>query len=275
VKPPPFAYHAPGSLDEALELLGRTSGATALAGGQSLVQQLKFRRVKPAALVDLNRISGLDGIDASDGELRVGALVRQQALLEDETVRARWPLLAEATRYVGYRETRRRGTVGGSLAFAAPWAELTAAAVALNASIEVRSAGGERTVEARSFFEGPYATALRQGELIVGARFPAVPAGTGVSFHEVSARYRDYAQFAVAAVVTPDGKAELVLLRAAETPLLLDATAARADEGALDEVLAPIDPPDDVEASAAYRRRVARALARRALAEAESRKEAA
>jgi aerobic carbon-monoxide dehydrogenase medium subunit len=273
VKPPPFTYHAPASLDEALALMA--DGATPLAGGQSLVQLMKFRRVKPSALVDLNGVEGLDGLEARDGEINLGALVRQQRLVEDDLVRERWPLLAEAAQYVGYRETRRRGTVGGSLAFAAPWAELTAVAVALDAVVDVRSAEGEREIPARSFFRGPYETALEPGELIVGVRFPAPAAGTGTAFHEASTRYRDYAQLAAAAVVTDDG-ADLVLLRAGPAPLHLDASAALDDSGALDGLLAGIEPEDDVEASAAHRRRLARVLARRALDDAAARaKEAA
>lgn len=268
MKPAPFEYHAPATVEEALELLARGDGTQALAGGQSLVQLMKFRQAKPAALVDLNGVTGLDVLEERDGELHVGALVRQQRLLEDEIVAARWPLLREATKYVGYKETRRRGTVGGSLAFAAPWAELTAAAVALDAAIDVRSSRGDRTIAARSFFRGPHATALELGELIVRVRYPALPEGSGAGFHEVSSRYRDYAQLAAAAVVSPDGRAELVLLRVAQTPFHVDASEAVRDERALDELLAGIEPEDDVEASAAYRRRVAPVLARRALRDA-------
>jgi carbon-monoxide dehydrogenase medium subunit len=271
VKPPPFEYYAPPTVEEALQLLAGGNGAYALAGGQSLVQLMKFRQVKPSALVDLNGVAGLDVLEKRDGELHVGALVRQQRLLEDELVASGWPLLREAARFVGYKETRRRGTVGGSIAFAAPWAELTAAAVALDAQIDVRSLSAERTIPARSFFRGPHATVLEPGELIVGVRFPAPPARSGVAFHEVSARYRDYCQLAAAAVVSLDGTAELVLLRVAETPYLVDASQAIDDESALDGVLASIEPEDDVEVSAAHRRRVAPVLARRALREAAER----
>ena len=271
MKPPPFEYHAPATLDEALQLLAGGNGTYALAGGQSLVQQMKFRQVKPSALVDLNGVSGLDVLEEREGELRVGALVRQQRLLEDELVAERWPLLREAARFVGYKETRRRGTVGGSLAFAAPWAELTAAAVALDAQIDVQSLNGERTIPARSFFRGPNATALEPGELIVRVRFPAPPARSGAAFHEVSARYRDYCQVAAAAVVSLEGSAELVLLCVAETPYRVDASAALEDEGALEGLLAAIEPEDDIEVSALYRRRVAPVLARRALREAAER----
>jgi carbon-monoxide dehydrogenase medium subunit len=271
VKPPPFDYHAPETVEETLELLARGDDVRILAGGQSLVQLLKFRTTRPSALVDVNGVAGLDAIEERDGELHVGALVRQQRLLEDELVAGGWPLLREAARFVGYRETRRRGTVGGSLAFAAPWAELAAAAVALDAAIDIRSSRGERSVPARSFFRGPNETALERDELLTRVRFPAPPARSGAAFHEVSARYRDYAQVAAAAVVSLDGTAELVLLRMADTPQRIDAAAALEDESAVHELLSSLEPADDVEVSAAYRRRVAPVLARRALREAAGR----
>lgn len=275
MKPAPFEYHAPATVDEAVELLAQGSGTQVLAGGQSLVQLMKFRTAKPRALVDVNSVEGLEVVEERDGELHVGATVRQQRLLEDDAADG-WPLLCEAARYVGYLETRRRGTVCGSLAFAAPWAELTAAAVALDAAIDVRSAGGQRTIAARDFFLGPHKTALEPGELITKARFPKPPARTGAGFHEISVRYRDYAQLAAAALVTVDDAgactaAELVLLRVADTPYRVDATAAVDDDGAIDDLLADIDPPSDVEASAAHRRRVAPVLARRALSDAAER----
>ncbi len=268
MKPAPFAYHAPDTIEAALELLAAGDDTRVLAGGQSLVQLMKFRLAKPAVLVDINRVSGLDSIERSDGELRVGALVRQQTLLQDELAARSWPLLRQAVSFVGYAETRRRGTVGGSLAFAAPWGELTAAAVALDAKLDVRSRRGERTVAAREFFRGPHETELQPDELIVGVRFPEPAPGSGTSFHEVSARHRDYAQLAVAATVWPDRHAEIVLLLVASSPHRVDATAALDDPGALEELLGEIEPPDDVEASADYRRRVAPVLARRALREA-------
>jgi carbon-monoxide dehydrogenase medium subunit len=271
VKPPPFEYHAPETVERTLELLARGDGARVLAGGQSLVQLMKFRVARPSVLVDVNGVPGLDAIEERDGELHVGALVRQQQLLEDELVARDWPLLREATQYVGYRATRHRGTIGGSLAFAAPWAELTAAAVALDAAIDVRSARGERTIRARSFFRGPNETALEADELLTRVRFPAPAARSGAAFHEVSARYRDYAQVAAAAVVSLDGTAELVLLRMADTPHRIDAAAALEDVSAVDHLLAPLEPADDIEVSAAYRRRVAPVLARRALEEATER----
>ena len=269
MKPAPFEYHAPETVDEAIELLAQGNGTQVLAGGQSLVQLMKFRTAKPSALVDVNGVAGLDVLEERDGELQVGATVRQQCLLDEPLVEP-WPLLRKATRFVGYLETRRRGTVCGSLAFAAPWAELTAAAVALDAAIDVRSVRSERTIAARDFFLGPHKTLLEPDELIVKARFPKPAAGTGAGFHEISARHRDYAQLAAAALVTADGQAELVLLRVADTPYRVDASAALDDDAVLHELLADIEPPTDIEATAAHRRRVAPVLARRALNDARS-----
>ena len=188
---------------------------------------MKLRRVKPRALVDINRVAGLDAIEERDGELVVGALVRQQTLLDDPLVARSWPLIGEALQFVGYRATRHRGTVGGSLAFAAAWAELTAVTVALDATIEARSQRGGRSIAAREFFRGPNETALGDDELITAVRFPAPQERSGSAFHEVSARYRDYAQVGAAAVVALDAggacsSATLVLLRVAATPHLAD-----------------------------------------------------
>ena len=272
MKPPPFAYHAPATVEETLGLLDGDD-VHVLAGGQSLVQLLKFRRIRPAALVDINGVAGLDAIEEGDGVLRIGALVRQQRLLEDERVARHQPLLREAARHVGYAETRRRGTVGGSIAFGAPWAELSAAAVALDATIEVRSTGGDREIQAREFFLGPNETALARGELVVAVRFPARAGRSGAACHEVSARFRDYARVAAAAVVDLDAdgscrSATVAMLRIADRPVLVDCTGAMRDGGGVDGLLNGFTPPDDIEASSAYRRRVAPVLAGRALRDA-------
>ena len=173
MKSAPFGYHAPATIDEAVALLEPGGEVRVLAGGQSLMALMKMRRVKPRALVDINRVAGLDAIEERDGELVVGALVRQQTLLDDPLVARSWPLIREALQYVGYRATRHRGTVGGSLAFAAAWAELTAVTVALDATIEARSQRGGRSIAAREFFRGPNETALGDDELITAVRFPA------------------------------------------------------------------------------------------------------
>jgi carbon-monoxide dehydrogenase medium subunit len=283
MKSAPFSYHAPGTIDEAVGLLEPGGDVRVLAGGQSLMALMKMRRVKPRALVDINHVAGLDAIEERDGELVVGALVRQQTLLDDPRVARSWPLIGEALQFVGYRATRHRGTVGGSLAFAAAWAELTAVTVALDATIEARSQRGGRSIPAREFFRGPNETALGDDELITAVRFPAPQERSGSSFHEVSARYRDYAQVGAAAVVALDAagactSATLVLLRVAATPHLADIDAlvrgTVLDEDTIAGVTALIDeldPPDDIEVSGTYRRRVAGVLARRALLDAAAR----
>ena len=278
MKPAPFAYHAPETLAETLTLLASGQGARVLAGGQSLVPLMKARVLKPAVVVDVNRVAGLAGIEERDGVLRIGALTRQQALLDNEVVRQAQPLLPVAGRYAGYLATRHRGTVGGSLAYAAPWAELTAVAVALDMQLEICSTRGERTVAARSFFRGPHETSLEPDELLTAVHVPAAAPHTGVGFHEVSARYRDFAQVAAAATVTVDGDgscvdAELVLLRVAPVPHRVDVshlvgTAIDVAIDAVADLLAGLDPPDDIEVSGTYRRRVAVTLARRALSDA-------
>lgn len=283
MKPAPFAYHAPPTVEAALGLLASDPAAMVLAGGQSLVPLLKLRSARPSALVDINGIPGLDGIELADGELRIGALVRQQTLLADARVGAACPLLIEAVQHVGYRATRHRGTIGGSLAYAAPWAELAAAVVALDATIEARSADGVRSIRAREFFRGEHETDLAPGELVTRVRVPVQAARTGAAFHEVSARYRDYAQVGAAALVTlgADGTctgAELVLLRVAPTPHRAEIDAivrgTTLDDATLDAVaasLADLRPPGDVEVSGVYRHRVVAVLARRALRQAAER----
>jgi aerobic carbon-monoxide dehydrogenase medium subunit len=277
VKAAPFAYRAPETLEETLELLASGDGACVLAGGQSLVPMLKARVVKPTLVVDVNRVPGLAGIETeAGGALRIGALTRQQTLLDSDIARAAQPLLGTAGQFAGYLATRHRGTVGGSLAFAAPWAELTAAVVALDADIEIRSARGERIVSARDFFTGPHQTVLQPNELLTSVRVPAAAPRTGVGFHEVSARYRDFARVAAGATVTLDEvgtctAAELVLLRVAPTPFradvshLVGTTIGESERAAVAESLAEIEPEDDVEVSGAYRKRVAVTLALRAL----------
>lgn len=279
MKPAPFVYHAPESVDEVLELLARDDGARILAGGQSLVPLMKFRVEKPTTLVDINRVPGLASVEEYDDELRIGALTRQQALVDDEGAARLQPLLRAAGRHAGFLATRHRGTVGGSLAYAAPWAELSAACVALDARVQVRSTHGERAIAARELFRGPHETALDRDELLTEIVIPMAAPRTGAGFHEVTTGHGGYLHVAAAATVTVDEAgtctgAELVLLRVAPTPHRIDTSALRGSEvdaeaiRALDVELESLEPPDDVEVSGRYRKRVARALARRALLDA-------
>lgn len=286
MKPAPFAYYAPTTLDEALALLADQPDARVLAGGQSLVPRLRLRLEKPATIIDINRVVGLDLISVEAGSVTVGALVRQQTLVTHDGVAAAHPLLREAGSYAGFQTTRHRGTVGGSIAFAAPWAELSATATLLEATITVRSAKAQREIAARDFFLGPHQTACAADELVTEVHFPASVVGTGFGFHEASPRYRDYATAAAAASITiTDGVcsgAALVLLRAAPTPLSIDVASRLGgrvvDAAAIEDVvqsLADLDPPTDIEASGHHRRRLAVTLTRRALADAWARAEEA
>src|SRR6478735_9729604 len=164
MKPPPFAYAAPTEVAEALELLAE-DGARVLAGGQSLVPLMSARREHPSALVDINRLAELANLDAN-GSVTAGAIVRSDALARNAAVRAALPVLADAAARVGHPAVRNRGTVGGNLAFADPANNLPVVALLLEASLTVRSASGERTVDAADFFRGAYETALEDGELL-------------------------------------------------------------------------------------------------------------
>ena len=279
MKPPAFAYHRPGTVEEALALLAEHGDAKPLAGGQSLVPTMNFRLAQPAVLVDLNRLDALAGIAPSDGGVRLGAMARQRAVERSALVAARAPLLAEALPFVAHPQIRNRGTVGGSLAHADPAAELPAVMVALQARFILRSAAGERTLDAERFFTGLFATALEPGELVAEVELPAPTAGSGSAFEEVARRHGDYALVGVAVQVALDGggrcaHARIALLSVGDGPTLAPGAAAalagqlptpEAIRAAADAVNADLDPPSDIHASAAYRRQLARVLTRRAL----------
>jgi CO/xanthine dehydrogenase FAD-binding subunit len=219
VKPAPFSYEAPRSLDDALALVGEDSRP--LAGGQSLVPLLNFRLARPERLVDLNRLESLDylELERADRTLRIGALVRQAALERAELVRREWPLLHQAVRMVGHAATRTRGTVAGSAAHADPAAELPVALAALDASFHLRSLRGGRVLQAREFFLGPLTTALEPDELLVEISVPALPAGARTAFVEQARTQGDFATAGAAVVLAPGEHAAVALLGAASTPV--------------------------------------------------------
>ena len=203
MKPPPFEYAAPHTLEEALALLGGSSGdePRALAGGQSLVPLLNLRFARPTLLVDLNRIPGLDSVEWVNGHVRLGAMVRQRTLETDPVFGERLPLLAEAATWIAHLAIRTRGTVGGSLAHADPAAELPAAMVVSGAQLHVRGVGTRRVVPAAEFFLGPYTTALDAGELLEAIEVPLPAAGTGWAFVEVARVHGAFALAGVAALL--------------------------------------------------------------------------
>jgi carbon-monoxide dehydrogenase medium subunit len=198
VKPPPFAYARPARLEEAVALLAtRADEAKPLAGGQSLLPLLNLRLARPALLVDLAGIPGLETIDEADGELRIGAMARQASLERSPLVRERCPLLVEALRHVGHPPIRNQGTIGGSLAHADPAAELPAVALLLDAVAEVQGPTAVREVPASELFVAPFTTSLGPDEVLARVRLPVADLGTW-GFREIARRHGD---FAVAGVV--------------------------------------------------------------------------
>ena len=285
MKPAPFRYFAPQTLDEALSLLAEHGyDAKALAGGQSLVPAMNFRLAQPAVLVDLNRIPELAFVQAADdGGLRIGAMTRQRTLERDPLVEARAPLIHAAMPHIAHAQIRNRGTIGGSLAHADPAAELPAVALALDASFRLRSQRGERWVATSEFFVSLFTTALEPDELLVEVALPPPLPRTGWAIQEVARRHGDYALVGVATALTLDEagrcrQARIALLSVGDGPVLAKKAAALlvgerptpdlittvAETVARDE----IDPASDIHASAAYRRHLAKVLTRRALTEA-------
>jgi len=281
MKPAPFAYHRPGSVDEALALLAQHGGdAKPLAGGQSLIPAMNFRLARPAVLVDLNRLTTLAGIRGGADSLRIGAMTRQRAVERDATVARDAPLLAEALPHIAHPQIRTRGTVGGSLAHADPAAELPAVMVALGATFDLHSPRGKRSVPAEAFYTGLFTTALTADELLAEIAIPPRTPRSGSAFLEVARRHGDYALAGVAAVLTLDDagrcrEARIALLSVGDGPVLAikaakaitgekptaDAIHEAADAAASKDV----DPPGDIHASAAYRRQLVGVLVRRAL----------
>jgi len=286
VKPPRFDYLAPTSLDEALALLAQHGEeAKILAGGQSLVPLLNFRLVRPAYLVDLNEIRGLDGIRADDGHLVIGAMTRQRAVETSALVHERCPLLAEAMPQIGHVQIRNRGTVGGSLAHADPAAELPAVVAALDGEIVLQSARGRRQLTAEQFFVGYLTTAADPTELVIEVKLPATPRRTGSAFLEVSRRHGDFALVGVAATLTLDEAGVCTACAVAVTGVgptpAVARDAARALVGgkpspqAIEDVSRRVSqalrPDSDLHASSDYRKDVAGVLTRRALTRAAER----
>ena len=284
MKPPPFGYSRPESLDDALRLLGESGNdAKVLAGGQSLVPLLSMRLAAPRQLVDINRVSELAYVRVDENTVRVGALARQADVERDDRAAAVQPLLRQALRLVAHPTIRNRGTVVGSLAHADPAGELTAVLAVLGGAVRLASARGDRTVAAEQFFVGPLSTSAAADELVVEASFPARPPRNGSAFVEVSRRHGDYAICGVAVCVTVDEDGELQAGKAAfisvgPTPVVVELSepvAGTHPGGDLsdvhDAVCAAVTPEPDIHASAEYRRQLAGVLAVRAIREAAQR----
>jgi carbon-monoxide dehydrogenase medium subunit len=279
MKPAPFEFVRARTLDEALAALDADSKI--LAGGQSLVPMLNMRLARPARLVDINAIPGLDAVRARpDGGLDVGALTRHTELLTTPLVRERAPLLAAAAAQVGHRAIRNRGTVGGSLAHADPAAELPAALLALDASVVIAGRDARRHLPLAEFFVGLLTTALAPDEILVGIEIPG-PAAGGWGFAELARRAGDFAIAGVAGLIRVEhdrcADARLVAFGADDRPVRLRAAESAAigrslgsDIASRAAAQAAVDchPPDDVHASAEYRRHLVGVLTEQALRDA-------
>lgn len=280
MKPAPFQYQAPETLDEALSLLAQHGdSAKVLAGGQSLVPMMNFRIISPSLLIDLNRLSELDFIREDAEGLAIGAMTRQRQLERDPLIAQQTPLLTETMPFVAHPQIRNRGTVGGSLAHADPAAELPAVMIALGAKFRLASQKGERTVQAADFFQGVFATALDPIELLTEIKLPRMSPNVGYSFQESSRRHGDFAIAGVACTITLDKQgvcrdAHIVFLGLGTQPINARAAArqmidaiptTQAIQDAAQAVDAEIEPSADIHASAEFRRHLARVLTRRAL----------
>ena len=282
MKPAPFRYADPGSLDEALDVLAAEGeGAKVLAGGQSLIPLLSMRLAAPTTLVDVNRVPGLDGIDCTDDGVRVGALVRHARLLADPAAARVHPLLGRATAYVAHPAIRNRGTTVGSIAHADPSGEMTAVLALTGGAVTVARPGGRETVGWRELFVGPLETSVHGPAVVVDAFFPALPPRSGTAFVEVARRKGDYAVCGAGVVVTLDADHRVESVRAAylsvgPVPAVHDLTSAvagqpvdTADWAAAGELARTlVDPESDLHASADYRRLLVGVLTERALASA-------
>jgi carbon-monoxide dehydrogenase medium subunit len=289
MKPAPFDYVAPATIDEALAALAEAGGgATILAGGQTLMPLLNLRMNQPFILVDINRIAELKGVSRADGGTRVGPGTRQAEALADATLARHVPVMVQALSHVGHYQTRNRGTVGGSVSLGEPAAEMPATAVALGATIEIRSSQATRQVKAEDFYLGPYMTVLEPGELVTGITYPDWADGHVTLFREVAQRPGDFALVGLVGALELSGgavsRAGIAWFGMGPTPIkarqaeaaLLGKSLDAVDPQALAELaVADTAPFDDHHASAEYRRTVGKRIFSRTLREALGLKEAA
>ncbi len=274
----PFHYHAPATVEEAVGLLNDYGDdAKLLAGGQSLVPMLSLRLATFEHLIDINRVAGLAGVEASEGTVRVGALTRQAAAEKDATITEDVPLLALALPHVGHLQTRNRGTIGGSIAHADPVAELPAVSLCLDAQAEVTGPGGSRQIEAADLFESTWESSIREDELLTALHFPTWSGSTGFAIEEVARRHGDFAICGAVCGVSVAGdrveRASIALFGVAPTPVrALDAEAALVAGGVTADLTSvsreaaePLTPTDDLHAPGSYRKKVAAVTVERAV----------
>jgi 2-furoyl-CoA dehydrogenase FAD binding subunit len=276
MKPAPFAYLRPATLEDALAALAGQQGAKVLAGGQSLVPLLSMRLAAPSMLVDINALPDLGhvtvtgGGDGAGAGVRIGALARHADVLASTEAAASQPLLAMALSHVAHPTIRNRGTTVGSLVHADAAAEMPMVLRLLDGSVDVASVRGRRTIPAAELFAGPLESTLAHDEIAVEAFFPALAPGAGVAFQEIARRHGDYALVGVAAHVETAGgevtRARIGFVSVSDVPVVVDVTDALDDPAGA--ALAELEPADDIHATAAYRAHLVKVLTQRVLADA-------
>ena len=271
MKPAPFDYLRADDEAEALEALAEAGDdARLLAGGQTLMPMLNMRLVEPAVLIDISRLAGRTEIGDDGASIEVGAAVTQASLEAWPALRVRAPLLAQALPLLGHVQTRSRGTVCGSIAFADPSAELPLCLATLGGEAVLRSRAGSRTLAAQEFQTGMLSTACREDEMVAAVRFPAAEPGAGYAFTEFARRHGDFAIVAIAAVARENGTT-VGVGGVAEQPVVQTwpALEGSALDDALNELAWSLDAADDAQASARYRRELIRGLGKRTVQAAE------
>lgn len=278
MKPAPFDYHAPGTIEDALALLKAHDDARLLAGGQSLIPMMNFRLAAPAVVIDLNRISSLAYVEEDAAAVRIGAMTRQRAIEFSPLVAEKLPLLREAIRLVGHLPTRSRGTIGGSIAHADSAAEIPMVLQVLEGEVVARGPNGQRTIAAADLFQDAMTTTLAPDEILTEVRLPVMPRGAGYAVEEFARRHGDFAIAAVAAIIVRKGergtKARIATagvethssrLRAAEAILEEQGLGDDAIAAAAEKAAEAVQPMTDHNASADYRRQLTGVLTARAL----------
>ena len=278
MKPPPFSYHDPRTLADALRLVGTLDNAKLLAGGQSLAPMLNFRYVLPDHLVDLNRVDELAGIRIDGSRITVGAMTRQRALEKDAALARLCPIVREALAEVGHFQTRNRGTIGGSLAHLDPAAELPGVMALYDATVEVRSSARARTIPIGEWSRGYMAPNLEPDEILTSVSWEAWRGRHGHAFVEFARRRGDFAIVGAAVLLSLDGRnaverAAIALVGIAYGPVRLAAVEQRLvgkalDAAALEAAAAEagrVEAKSDLYASGGYRQRLAGVLVSRAL----------
>jgi carbon-monoxide dehydrogenase medium subunit len=284
MKPPPFSYHDPRTVNDAVGLLSRLENAKLLAGGQSLMPMLNMRYVLPDHVIDLNKVEGLSYIREEGGTLAIGAMTRQREIEFSDLVAKKFPLIHEAILNVGHRQTRNRGTIGGSLCHLDPSAELVTMAAAFDATVSAQGPNGKREIAFADFPQGYMTPAVGLDEMLLSVRFPAWPAGHGYGFVEFARRHGDFAIASAAALLEEDAngkikRASLTLggvgikpVRMKEVEKALAGQTASEDLfRELCEQCRKVDAIEDVHAPANYRQHLAAVLSRRALVAAHGR----